>query len=142
MAAEKRTGVYIGRRITTKRELAHFWHFVDGQKGYKKQLIPAVIGEAWVFTFEDGSIYLKGSNGPQRLPDEDATPNDITKYAAEDAAANQTYQEDKAFEKLKRRQQPFDKAMEPLIRMYSSLDTNHERSAFIQAVKNKLIYRS
>ena len=141
MDIEKQTAIYVGRRITVKRQLAHFWQFSDGLKGYKKQFIPALIGEAWIFSLENGSFFLSGDNAPKRLTSDDADSNKVEKWAAEDVVAVQSYNEEKTIAKLKRRQQPFDKAMEPLIGMYSSLQTGYERAAFIQAIQRKLLHR-
>ena len=144
MAIEKRIAVYIGRRLTTDHKLAYFWKFEgeDKTKGYKENLFPAVIGEAWEFSFDKGLVYLRGDKAPIRArSDKDADPKDVTQWAAEDTAANQMYQEEKARKKLEKRKQPFDQAMEPLLRMYESLPTNTERAAFIQAVQKAFLYR-
>src|SRR6185312_16590334 len=119
MAIEKRIGIYIGRRLTTKHKLAYFWLFGSDQRGYKKQIAPAVIGEAWNISFGtsegENLIYLQGVNAPVRLTGQDAKPSEVTLWGAEDVAANEQYHSERELEKLKKRKQPFDKAMEPLI---------------------------
>jgi len=140
---KKQIGVYIGRRITIKGKLAYFWNFEGEEKarGYKDVIAPAVIGEAWEFTFEDGTIFLRGEKGPGRVPSKDGDSDMVKFWGAQDIASYQSFQDEKEMERLKKRKQPFDKAMEPLVQMYETLRTSQERNAFMNAIRVKLLTR-
>jgi hypothetical protein len=133
--------VYIGRRITTKNQLAHFWMFLNENKpkGYRRQIAPATIGEQWIFkTNEAGTLFVGGAEKPTRT-DVTSASKSIDEWSAADQAS---YQADlvRRFEnKLANRKSQFDQAIEPLRRMCSSLNLSHgERAAFIQRVTTEL----
>jgi hypothetical protein len=135
------TAVYIGRRITTKNQLAHFWifHNENTSRGYRKQIAPASIGEQWIFkTNEAGTVLIAPTEKPTRT-DVTSASKSIDEWTAADQAS---YQLDivRRFEsKLANRKDQFDQAIEPLRRMCSSRKLTHnERAAFIQRVTTEL----
>lgn len=135
---QKRTGVYIGRRLTSKNKIAHFWIFndTDGKPGgYIKQIAPASIGEHWSFTFEGKSLYTRGEHGPKRTGD---LERDRAPWVAEDQIAYQHDLDRKAEQKLKARRTEFDHALEHLRLLVLSVKGFDNRDALIRRIATEL----
>lgn len=132
------SATYIGRRITTKQKLAHFWH-VEGEeksRGYFKQIAPATIGEIWRLSFDEkGAMYVSGTHKPQNTETFSANRE---QYVGEDAAAYQLHVELKADKILKNRETDFERALAPLRRLVTAVRTYDDRSALIRRIASEL----
>lgn len=145
MGAEKRiNAVYIGRRLSSRNMLAHFWMFEGETKsrGYRQQLIPALIGESWTFV-EDGErrLLISTSRKPVKFETDDHQAF-ITQWVAEDIANEQLHIDHRARVRLARRETDFDKALAPMRRILEAARFHDERGAIIQRIVTELWRRS
>lgn len=146
MTEKQVAAVYIGRRMTVKNKLAHFWMFDDEPKpaGYAKQLAPAQIGEAWKFTRnKDEHILVSGEHKPIKLTMHVTRgPQPIDEWIATDAAHEQIAAERRMNAKLAKRKGQFEIALQPLKRLLDSLQYHDERAALINKIVSELWRRS
>jgi hypothetical protein len=132
-------GTYVGRRVTTKKTLAHFWQF-DGDtavKGFKRQLVPAMIGERYQFVLEDGKYVLTGENHPRLVSNEDAEKL-VLQWVGEDQAAYQYVTDRRAERRLKERKTEFDRAIGPLHELVKAVPNHDDRAALISRITSVL----
>lgn len=136
----KREAVYIGRRITVNGKLLHFWRIGDDEKAvcWKKQPAPAVIGEAWSFSFSsDNSVFTSGKDAPQRVGNM-SPKKSITEWAALDIAHAESNSQKLAGARLAKRESEFDRCITPLVEMMDSLTMNEDRAFFVNRVVMEL----
>lgn len=131
---------YVGRRLTSKQRVAHFFQLEDGSKiGFKKMPIPALIGERIsMVQVDDGKWAFSGKEGPKRLDEPRADLDEIAEWTAIDRATAQLQEERKVERKLKARKTHFDEVLEPVKAMVRATRTHSERAALINAITAEL----
>jgi hypothetical protein len=131
-------GTYIGRRQTVKGPLAYFWEFEgeNAPKGYRKQIAPALIGEVFLISTEEGQVYVRGEHAPKKVGL--AGEGNRSKWGALDASHYQAATEERASKALAKRKDLFERNLEPLRVMANSLPSHSERAAFIARVTSEL----
>lgn len=133
-----KVGIYIGRRMTSKKRLAYFWMFdgSDDAGGYAKQLAPARVGEAWQFTFTaDGKMYVASDKRPQKVPLPKRIPRrKLDEYIAQDQIAEQQSLEQSAHKKFAARRSEFEIMCEPLKHLLHATPRHDQRAALINRI--------
>lgn len=136
---------YLGRRMGKGSRLIYAYSFYGEEKTryYKEPIVPAKIGERWKVTEIDdkGSIHVRGEHRPVCLDSFHGSDAKIAEWEALDAAHAQEAGEQRAASKLAKRKSQFEAYMEPLERMFDSLQTVNERHYFINAVTKQLLRR-
>lgn len=130
-----KTATYIGRRTTTKNTLAQFWIVDDKELGWKKGPVTyAQVGDMYEFSYDkDGRIVMQGACKPKKIGYE-ADREKVAGWVALDVAHFQHDVDRRAERRLKEMKTDFDKAMQPLQRMVSSIRHHDDRAAFIARV--------
>lgn len=138
--------IYIGRRMNTKNKLSYFWQFDNETSpgGFRKQLVPAQIGEAWKFTrTKEGNILISGELRPVKLEMHVTRgPQPIDQWIASDAVHVQLDAEHRMNAKLAKRKGQFEIALQPLKRLLDALQYHDERAALINKIVSELWRRS
>lgn len=131
---------YVGRRLTTKNKLAHFWLASGEQapRGYLKQFAPARIGEQWNVTFDDdGRLFIAGEHKPVQCAG--VTRKYDPAWITADQVAYQHDLDRKADAKLKARRSDFDDAIEPLRNLVLAVNSWSERQALVARISSELL---
>lgn len=129
---------YIGKRLTTKKKLAHFWDFAGetGIRGYKKQIVPATIGESWEFERDEkGQLTLDGAKQATHMGIDSAKREEWT---AQEVINVGRYDTMRAETKLANRKNELEIRLAPLQRMVDTIPSYMDRCVFIDMVAREL----